>query len=156
MFVGIGLITVPLTIFLYITINKRRAKLIEELGGPEGLAKRYSVAELREMGDRAPDFVYTLWRRPGHVSIELDYIVLLYSFVCIKWDHSAQFAVGTQRGDQGVGMLPVLDVNVNVLFLTSVVSRRSSIVALAARSERGSHYPATAVVHYMSTWKYIL
>ena len=60
MFVGIGLITIPLTIFLYVTINKRREKYMDELGGQEGLAKKYSAAELREMGDRAPDFVYTL------------------------------------------------------------------------------------------------
>ena len=60
MFVGIGLITVPLAIFLYITINKRRARIVEELGGPAGVARRYTAIELREMGDRAPDFVYTL------------------------------------------------------------------------------------------------
>lgn len=60
MFVGIGLIAIPLAMFLYITINKRRMQMIEELGGPEGLAKKYTAAELREMGDRAPDFVYTL------------------------------------------------------------------------------------------------
>ena len=46
MFVGIGLVTIPLTMLLYVTINKRRAKIIEELGGFEGLRKKYSAKEL--------------------------------------------------------------------------------------------------------------
>ena len=60
MFVGIGLICVPLTVAIYTIINKRRAKIIEELGGSAGLGKKFSAKELREMGDGAPDFVYTL------------------------------------------------------------------------------------------------
>ena len=60
MFVGIGLICVPLTVAIYTIINKRRAKIVEQLGGPEGVLQRYTVAELRELGDRAPDFVYSL------------------------------------------------------------------------------------------------
>ncbi|TFK52770.1 MFS general substrate transporter [Heliocybe sulcata] len=54
MFVGIGLVTVPLTVLLYTRINARRDKVAREGG------VAYSEKELREMGDRAPDFRYTL------------------------------------------------------------------------------------------------
>ncbi|KAL5514525.1 hypothetical protein ACEPAG_1841 [Sanghuangporus baumii] len=54
MFVGIGLVAAPSLIFLYTGINAKRKREIE--AGTD----RYSVVELREMGDRAPDFIYTL------------------------------------------------------------------------------------------------
>ncbi|KAF8199833.1 MFS general substrate transporter [Mycena galopus ATCC 62051] len=59
MFVGIGLICVPIAVLTYTRINNRRdeiARGIQERG-EKGL---YSKRELREMGDRAPDFRYTL------------------------------------------------------------------------------------------------
>ncbi|KAJ7739084.1 MFS general substrate transporter [Mycena maculata] len=59
MFVGIGLITLPIVVLMYKRINARRdeaaAALLER-----GEINMYTRKELREMGDRAPDFRYTL------------------------------------------------------------------------------------------------
>ncbi|KAF9039625.1 MFS general substrate transporter [Hymenopellis radicata] len=52
MFVGIGLVCVPVAVVSYRRINERREKV-------QGRVK-YDVKELRMMGDRAPDFRYTL------------------------------------------------------------------------------------------------
>ncbi|KAK7438888.1 hypothetical protein VKT23_017814 [Stygiomarasmius scandens] len=54
MFVGIGLICVPLAVTIYKRINKKRD--MEALEGK----KTYTPAELRALGDRAPDFRYIL------------------------------------------------------------------------------------------------
>ncbi|KAH9919559.1 MFS general substrate transporter [Fomitopsis serialis] len=57
MFVGIGLVFLPLTVLAYKWVNKRRdieQRQLEERG------VKYSDEELRRMGDRAPDFRYTL------------------------------------------------------------------------------------------------
>ena len=59
MFVGIGLIAVPTVILSYIRINKKRDKA-ERVGLENGTVKKYTNQQLREMGDRAPDFRYTL------------------------------------------------------------------------------------------------
>ena len=59
MFVGIGLITVPIAILSYIRINRKRDE-IEREALEKGEKKKYSNQQLREMGDRAPDFRYTL------------------------------------------------------------------------------------------------
>ncbi|EJD01968.1 MFS general substrate transporter [Fomitiporia mediterranea MF3/22] len=56
MFVGIGFVFVPLLVFLYNRINKKRKAELERSGG----ISKYTVEELHEMGDRAPDFVYSL------------------------------------------------------------------------------------------------
>jgi len=59
MFIGIGLIVIPLLVFSYIRINRKRdasEKAALESGGPA----TYTVRELQMMGDRAPDFRYTL------------------------------------------------------------------------------------------------
>ena len=56
MFVGIGFITLPLAVILYMRINKRRAEIMKRNGGVTGL----SVKEIHELGDRSPDFKYTL------------------------------------------------------------------------------------------------
>ncbi|THH06988.1 hypothetical protein EW145_g3694 [Phellinidium pouzarii] len=56
MFVGIGFLSIPLTIFLYTRINAQRAA---ELAQTDGVVQ-LSVEELHELGDRAPDFKYTL------------------------------------------------------------------------------------------------
>ena len=57
MFTGIGVITVGLLVFIYTRINARRDAQAEE-ATEKGIT--YSVEQLREMGDRAPDFRYTL------------------------------------------------------------------------------------------------
>ena len=59
MFVGIGFITVPLTILIYTRINAMRDAEIAQYGDEPGSSK-YSLDDLRELGDRAPDFRYTL------------------------------------------------------------------------------------------------
>lgn len=56
MFVGIGFVTLPLAVILYTRINKRRAEIMKRNGGVTGL----SAKELHELGDKAPNFVYTL------------------------------------------------------------------------------------------------
>ncbi|KAI5118654.1 hypothetical protein M0805_002574 [Coniferiporia weirii] len=56
MFVGIGFITTPITIIVYKRINTRRAAELARTGG----VVQYSIKELHDLGDRAPDFKYTL------------------------------------------------------------------------------------------------
>ena len=60
MFVGIGFITVPIVILSYIRINKKRDE-VQRVNLENGTVKKYTNQQLREMGDRAPDFRYTLW-----------------------------------------------------------------------------------------------
>ena len=57
MFIGIGVMTLTLLVFLYTRINAQRDAAAAE-HTEKGIT--YSVAQLREMGDRAPDFRYTL------------------------------------------------------------------------------------------------
>lgn len=57
MFVGIGYITIPLAIILYRRINASR-----DVAGDDGEKGKYTVQELRDLGDGAPDFRYTLWK----------------------------------------------------------------------------------------------
>ncbi|KAI0325823.1 MFS general substrate transporter [Cubamyces sp. BRFM 1775] len=57
MFVGIGFITVPIAVIAYKRINARRDALMREANEK---GERLSPEELRRMGDRAPDFRYTL------------------------------------------------------------------------------------------------
>ncbi|KAG2124869.1 MFS general substrate transporter [Suillus clintonianus] len=59
MFVGIGFTFVPLVVFIYKRINAQR-DAAERLATERGEKVQYSVQELRELGDRAPDFRYTL------------------------------------------------------------------------------------------------
>ena len=57
MFVGIGLISVAIAVISYKRINARRdARARENETGGHG----YSADELRDMGDRAPEFRYIL------------------------------------------------------------------------------------------------
>jgi hypothetical protein len=58
MFIGIGFVTVPIIIFLYRHINAKREREVAE-GKESGVAK-YTPDELRELGDRAPEFRYIL------------------------------------------------------------------------------------------------
>lgn len=55
-FVGIGMVSLSLGVFMYTKINARRAAQVHV--NPEALA--YTADDLRAMGDRAPDFLYTL------------------------------------------------------------------------------------------------
>jgi hypothetical protein len=59
MFVGIGLICVPIAVVTYKRINAKRDHLAKE-ALEKGEKTKYTDAELRRMGDRAPDFRYTL------------------------------------------------------------------------------------------------
>ena len=56
MFVGLGLICVPLAIVIYTRINARRKRELERMGG----IVKLSIEEIHELGDRSPDFKYTL------------------------------------------------------------------------------------------------
>ena len=58
MFVGIGLIAVPVAVMLYTRINARREALMS--GAGEKGAVTFSKDELRRLGDKAPDFRYTI------------------------------------------------------------------------------------------------
>ncbi|KDQ51627.1 hypothetical protein JAAARDRAFT_139858 [Jaapia argillacea MUCL 33604] len=58
MFIGIGFICLPIAVLLYKRINAQRDRAEREAG--ESGKSRYTDQELREMGDRAPDFRYTL------------------------------------------------------------------------------------------------
>ena len=57
MFVGIGFVSLPITVLTYKWVNAKRD--IAAKGGNER-GVRYTPQELRRMGDRAPDFRYTL------------------------------------------------------------------------------------------------
>jgi len=67
MFIGIGLICTPLAVLIYTRINKQRdaleANLATDAEKPsEGEKRRYgyTLQELKDLGDRAPDFRYML------------------------------------------------------------------------------------------------
>jgi Na+-transporting methylmalonyl-CoA/oxaloacetate decarboxylase gamma subunit len=55
MFVGIGFIVLPILVILYKNINSQRERMLKEDGRPA-----YSEQQLKEMGDKAPDFRYTI------------------------------------------------------------------------------------------------
>lgn len=59
MFVGIGFIFLPIVVLIYKRINAQR-DAAERLATERGEKMQYSEQELRELGDRAPDFRYTL------------------------------------------------------------------------------------------------
>jgi hypothetical protein len=59
MFVGIGLIFVPIAVFVYNRINAQR-DAAERVALERGKKIQYSNQELRELGDRAPNFRYSL------------------------------------------------------------------------------------------------
>jgi hypothetical protein len=58
MFVGIGFICVPAAVVSYIRINKKREEAQRQ--AIEKGEHKYTPRELREMGDRAPDFRYII------------------------------------------------------------------------------------------------
>ena len=53
--VGIGLVTVPLVVCLYIRNNRQREKLLAEGNGEKHLPE-----DIRELGNHAPEFRYML------------------------------------------------------------------------------------------------
>jgi len=55
MFIGIGLIAVPTVVFLYTRINARRNEASNDKETME-----CGENEIKKVGDRAPDFRYTL------------------------------------------------------------------------------------------------
>ena len=57
MFVGMGIISLVVTVFVYSRINAKREREMATLK-EQGVV--YDAAQFREMGDRAPDFRYTL------------------------------------------------------------------------------------------------
>ncbi|KAJ7621858.1 MFS general substrate transporter [Mycena polygramma] len=59
MFIGMGLITLPIAVVAYKRINARRDEAAR-VALERGETDLYTPKELREMGDRAPDFRYTL------------------------------------------------------------------------------------------------
>ncbi|KAJ7915251.1 MFS general substrate transporter [Mycena leptocephala] len=59
MFIGIGLICLPIAVVTYRRINSRRDEAARA-ALERGESNLYTRKELREMGDRAPDFRYTL------------------------------------------------------------------------------------------------
>jgi hypothetical protein len=67
MFIGIGLICTPLAVLIYTRINKQRDEYEASLAADrekftEGKMGKYGYTpqELRDLGDRAPDFRYLL------------------------------------------------------------------------------------------------
>jgi hypothetical protein len=59
MFVGIGFIAVPTAVLLYKHVNAQR-DAVAQLELETGEKKIYTTQELRELGDKAPDFRYIL------------------------------------------------------------------------------------------------
>lgn len=59
MLVGIGLIVLPIVVVTYIRINARRDEA-EQRRLERNEKHGYTNQDLRELGDRAPDFRYTL------------------------------------------------------------------------------------------------
>ncbi|KAK1228307.1 hypothetical protein PQX77_008652 [Marasmius sp. AFHP31] len=57
MFIGIGLVTVPIVTLIYRRANGRKERVIRE---EEGRGVKRSAEEIRAMGDRAPEFRYIL------------------------------------------------------------------------------------------------
>ncbi|KAI0752405.1 hypothetical protein C8Q80DRAFT_1266964 [Daedaleopsis nitida] len=73
MFVGIGLMLLPLTEFAYWRLNARKAAVWRDATahGERGAKSKYTPSEkqMRRMGDRAPDFEDTLC--PSRYSIRI-------------------------------------------------------------------------------------
>ncbi|KAF5375707.1 hypothetical protein D9615_009368 [Tricholomella constricta] len=59
MFVGIGYICVPIAVIAYIRINRNRDAL-QKAALESGEPSKYTADDIRRLGDRAPDFRYTI------------------------------------------------------------------------------------------------
>ncbi|KAH9903171.1 MFS general substrate transporter [Cubamyces lactineus] len=60
---AVGLLLVPITVFIYSHRNRQRSKLLAESDREPGAVRGrgvYTEQELKRMGDRAPTFLYTL------------------------------------------------------------------------------------------------
>ena len=57
MFIGIGFVTIPIVVLIYTRINANRDVRQKEM---EEKGVRLTPEEIRELGDRAPDFRYTI------------------------------------------------------------------------------------------------
>ncbi len=57
MFVGIGMVLLPVAVFTYWRLNAAKAVRRRDA---EETGVNYQPEELRRMGDRSPDFRYTL------------------------------------------------------------------------------------------------
>ena len=57
MFIGIGFVTIPIVVLIYTRINANRDVRQREM---EEKGVRLTPEEIRELGDRAPDFRYTI------------------------------------------------------------------------------------------------
>ena len=57
MFVAIGLITVPITVFIYRRINRQRDQIMQQL---HERGEQLSPAEMKSLGDRALTFRYMI------------------------------------------------------------------------------------------------
>ena len=57
MFIGIGFVTIPVVVLIYTRINANRDVRQREM---EEKGVRLTPEEIRELGDRAPDFRYTI------------------------------------------------------------------------------------------------
>lgn len=57
MFIGVGVTALSLAVFIYTRINAKRDADVRE---QEEKGVSFTAAQLRAMGDRAPDFRYTL------------------------------------------------------------------------------------------------
>ena len=57
MFIGIGFVTIPIVVLIYTRINANRNVRQREM---EEKGVRLTPEEIRELGDRAPDFRYTI------------------------------------------------------------------------------------------------
>jgi hypothetical protein len=58
-FIGLGFVCVPIAILIYIRINARRDAAAKDML-ENGEKSQLSEADLKERGDRAPDFRYSL------------------------------------------------------------------------------------------------
>jgi hypothetical protein len=58
-FIGIGLICVPTAVVIYGRINRNR-DAIERAALENGEQNKYTDQVVRELGDRSPDFRYTI------------------------------------------------------------------------------------------------
>ncbi len=56
-FVSMGLVLMPVLLYLYTRANARKELKFREL---EERGQKYTPNELKRLGDRAPDFRYTL------------------------------------------------------------------------------------------------
>ena len=59
MFASIGIIATSAIALSYRRINAKREKLVHH-GDEQGVKRTYSHEEIRDLGDKAPDFRYTL------------------------------------------------------------------------------------------------